>query len=108
MAVLDKPDTGNASIWWHTEKAIESGEFHQESIAWVQSLGLDPNRIRPRLGVCRYQGKYELHFDELVEDSDGRVRQDPLVANELLSVRRVVVVEEGSWPEMPEEADTWA
>lgn len=78
-------------------------EFHGAVMEWMRSLGLDPDRLLPALGVCPWQGRYELHVDEVVAASEGVDRCDPLDRHKLLTQRRIVRVEEGSWPSRPVE-----
>lgn len=84
---------------WITD---ETGtEFHAAVMDWMRSLGLDPNRILPAVGVCPWQGQYELHVDEVVSAGPGRDRSDPLDQNRVLTRRRIVHVEVDTWPVRP-------
>jgi hypothetical protein len=81
-------------------------EFHAAVMDWMRSLGLDPNRLLPALGVCPWQGKFELHVDEMVADTrpDRRAdsRCDPLLAEaSIMTQRRIIHVELDSWPARP-------
>ena len=91
------------AFWWIDEAAQKSApEFHQATLAWVRTLGLDPERLAPKAAVCRWQGGYELHVDEILRDPvRGYDRADPMNQDDLLTVRRIVPVAPHSWPAMP-------
>lgn len=90
-------------VWWCEEGDDQRAAFHRATLEWVRSLGLEPDWLKPCAAVMRGVGGYELHVDEVVREPGGRLpRWDPLKPDEFLSVRRIVPVESGSWPAMPD------
>lgn len=99
----------NVPVWWVHEDWFERAEyadFREATLAWITSLGLDPGRLAPRAAVVPWDGHYELHVDEVVPaiQAGGRKgdRGDPLYPYNLMTVRRIVVVEPDSWPLKPD------
>lgn len=88
---------------WFIEEDDEGfREFHAATLAWVRSLGLDPERLAPRAAVVWHGEGYELHVDQIVRDEQGRGdRWDPLDMDDLLKIRKVVPVDANSWPKRP-------
>jgi len=88
---------------WHIEENEEHlTGFHEATLAWVRSLGLDPNRLAPRAAVVWHGDCYELHVDEIVQDESGKHdRFDPLNMDNLLKTRKIIPVAKDSWPARP-------
>lgn len=87
-------------------------EFTKAAIAWISSLGVDPSRLGNTAAVTPWRGGYELHVDEIPsydspKSPTGKFdRTDPFDHRTVLTVRRIIPVEEDSWPAMPEAAKT--
>lgn len=95
-------------VWWidSGDDELESGDFHQKVIAWVEALGLDPSNLAPQAAIVYHDGRHELHVDETVRELViGRAvpRYDPLNEDQVLTVRRIIPVTEDSWPARPDE-----
>lgn len=91
-------------VWWVEPPWFEQerhAAFRTATLAWLESLDLDPHRLAPTAAVIPYGGGYELHVDEILRDVRGGDRVDPLAVDKLLTMRRIVPVEAESWPAMP-------
>lgn len=94
------------AIWWIQVERVKDDphpEFTEAALSWISSLGLDPRRLAPYAAVARWNGGYELHVDEIVADDSPSLagdRFDPIGADSLLTVRRIIPVEKDSWPAM--------
>lgn len=90
------------AVWWIEEHEERLVDFHQQTLAWVTGLGLDPSRLAPRAAVVQYGDIYELHVDEIPRDEHrGGDRIDPCYPDEQLKQRRIIRVEKDSWPSRP-------
>jgi hypothetical protein len=89
-------------VWWTSWDIQEAHpESRDETLRFIRSLDLDPNRLLPEATVVEYLGGYELHAWQEVETPDGRPRVDPFDEDKLMCERIVIPVAEGSWPAMP-------
>jgi hypothetical protein len=95
-------------VWWidFGDDELEFGDFHQKVVRWVETLGLNPDSLTPQAAIMYHAGGYQLHVDEFVQEFEGGRhidRLDPLNEDQVLTVRRIIPVAEGSWPARPTE-----
>jgi len=98
---MSKTTKHDSVPWWFEEEDLANADFREATMDWVGSLGLAVDRLAVRCAVVEHDGRHELHVDEVVRDADAKTdRWDPLT-NGFLAIRRIVPVDEGSWPARP-------
>lgn len=68
-----------------------------EMKAWVESLGVDPARMRLCAAVTQDEDTYHLHLSEL-QEGDGHTYALDVAARDVVAAPMVVEVAENSWP----------
>ncbi len=88
-------------VWWIAEGDDWYRDFHEATLAWVRSLGLDPSKLGPRAGVVQRGDDFVLLYDDVSDRPAHRDDWDPLYGQVVppASARREVVVPVDSWPD---------
>lgn len=88
----------------HTEVVLRADARHmrddrrEELIAWIKSLGVNPNDVRQAFVIVAAELEYELHLTTYRRSPEGRIRIDRATEDAVTEPLVVPLGTSKSWP----------